>query len=66
VTGRELKQIRGKEQLCILFHHEDFKNLQLYCQERYAKVITEGPDAEFFVAQGVEETVLPEQGRNKG
>jgi hypothetical protein len=65
VTGREQKRIRGKEQLCILFRHEDFENLQLYCQERYAKVITEGPTAEFFVAQGLEETVPPEQGRDE-
>jgi hypothetical protein len=62
VIGRELKQIRGKEQQCILFCHEDFENLQLYCQEQYTKVITEGSAGEFFGAQ-VEEGV-PE-GRNE-
>ena len=62
VTGHELRRVRGKEQLCILFRHADFEGIQLYCQEQYAKVITEGPAEYFFVTQeGVDQEEVHEQ-----
>jgi hypothetical protein len=49
VVGKEVKRIRGKDQEAILFRHDDFDDgTVLYCQERFAKVVTEGPVTEFF------------------
>jgi hypothetical protein len=60
---QEKKKIRGKDQLCIVFHHEDFPNEEVYCATRWAKVTQEGPDNCYFEVPEVpvEEVADPEE-----
>ena len=48
VIRREEKSINGQSKQCIIFRHGDFENIEIYCVERYAKVTTEGAEADFF------------------
>ena len=55
-----------KDKLCIVFRYNDFDNQELYCVVRYACVITEGTEADFFgddsvdVSAPVEAAVIEE------
>ena len=42
-----------QDRVCIVFRHNDFDDLELYCAERYARVITEGAEADLFVDDDV-------------
>ena len=48
VIKKEKKKINGSEKICIVFRHDDFDNQEIYCSERYAKVLTEGNEVDFF------------------
>ena len=45
---KEKKTVNRKEQWCIIFRHDDFPNKEIYCVERYCKVLKEGPTGQFF------------------
>jgi len=44
----EKKKVHGKEMSCIIFRHDDFENIELYCIRRWVKVDKEGPETQFF------------------
>ncbi len=48
-------KIRGNVRSCIVVHHDRFKNddafVDLYCAEKWAKVVQEGPPEHFFDLQ---------------
>ena len=52
---RILKKVSQKDQIVILFRHDNFPNLLVHTVERYAKVLEEGPACDFFHG-GAEET----------
>ena len=67
VIRREIKRVKNREQWCIIFRHDDFENLEIYCTERYCKVTEQGPAASFFQQDAAvpptapgEETVVEE------
>ena len=35
---REVKTVNRREQMCIVFHHKDFQNVELHAVERWVKV----------------------------
>ena len=43
---REKKQMKDEERWCIVFHHNDFPNKELYCCEKWAQVV-KAPDTPF-------------------
>ena len=45
---REEKSVNRAMKLCIVFRHDDFPNIEIYCAERYAAVVTEGSAADYF------------------
>ena len=47
---KEKKQVNKVEKLCIVFRHDDFPNIELHCTERYANVLEEGAEPDFFEA----------------
>ena len=48
VTGRGEKAINRAKKAVILFRHDDFPNVELYCCPKFAKVAVEGPASQFF------------------
>ena len=42
------KTINKEEKRVIIFRHNDFENIELYCAERFALVDKEGPESAFF------------------
>ena len=49
VIGREVKKIKGKSKMCVLFRHNDFENITLYCAKQYGNhVIKEGDAVGYF------------------
>jgi len=46
-------KIHRNVQLCIIVHHDQFKNdnafVNLYCAEKWAKVVQEGPSEHFLI-----------------
>lgn len=40
VIGTDTKRIRGIERRCVIFHHPEFENIQLYCSVQFARVST--------------------------
>ncbi|KAG7368134.1 hypothetical protein IV203_030877 [Nitzschia inconspicua] len=53
VIRQEMKEIRGKDQLSIIFHCEDFKDsdgnpIELYAVKRWCHIIKEGPSDFFY------------------
>ena len=61
VIRREVKKVRRKDQLCIVFRHPDFdNNIELHTVERWCKVETEGAVEHFFEpVQEVVQTTAP-------
>lgn len=51
---KKKKKIHGSEKICIVFRHNDFENQELYCSERYAKVLTEGNEVDYITEVTVE------------
>ena len=51
--------------MAICFRHDDFEGIVLYCTQRYAKIVTEGPAEGYFdenaVAENVEEEAKDEE-----
>jgi hypothetical protein len=41
--------------MCYVFHHDQFEGHELYCIQRWAKVIAEGDPDHFFAANTLEE-----------
>ena len=49
VVGREVRKCNKKDQLCVLFRHDNFPNEILYCAKRWAAhVISEGEPQHYF------------------
>ena len=46
--SRGIKTVNHKQQTVIVFRHNDFPNLMVYCNERYAKVLECGVDVDYF------------------
>ena len=40
--------IQNKAQLCVVFHHNDFEGIELYCHKHYATVLEEGAASDLF------------------
>ena len=60
VIRREIKKVNKQDKRCIVFRHSDFENVEIYCAERYARVLTEGSEADFFNATTIEAEVTEE------
>ena len=61
VIGRGEKVVRRKQQMCIIFRHGSFENVELYAVERYCSITKEGPESEFFtdeIDEMIEETFV--------
>ena len=69
MIGRGEKVVRRKQQMCIIFRHDSFDNVELYAVERYCSITTEGPASGFFIDEidemineiFVEEAMLTEE-----
>ena len=48
VIRQEIKKVNKKEQRCIVFRHGLFDGVELYCVQRWAKVLTEGAIEHLF------------------
>ena len=48
VIRREIKKVNKQEKRCIVFRHSDFENVEIYCAERYARVLTERERSRFL------------------
>ena len=49
VIGREVRSVRGKQKMCVLFRHSSFENVTLYCTKQYGgHVVKEGDEAGIF------------------
>ena len=48
VITREDRTVNRVSRRCIIFRHDDFPNIELYCVDRYAMVIKEGSPADYF------------------
>jgi hypothetical protein len=46
---RERKTVNHRNQWVIIFLHEEFENLEIYCVEKYCKVTKEGPEDALFI-----------------
>lgn len=61
MIGRGEKVVRRKQQMCIIFRHGSFENVELYAVERYCSITKEGPESEFFtdeIDEMIEETFV--------
>ena len=54
---KEVERLNRKDQVCIVFRHPDYENQELHCHIRWARVETEGPEAQFFGEVPTVETV---------
>jgi hypothetical protein len=45
---REKKTVNNRSQWVIIFRHDEFDNVEIYCVEKYCKVIQEGPPEAYF------------------
>ena len=63
----EVKKVNQQDKQCIIFRHNDFDNQEIYCAERYARVLTEGSEVDFFtgVPVGVEVTEEVKEGEEE-
>ena len=52
VIRKEVKVVNRRDQECVVMHHPDLVDVELYAVVRYCSVTTEGPCSEFFVADG--------------
>ena len=48
VLKREVRKVNRKDQMCVIFRHEDFESTKIYCVQRFCVVTKEGPASEFF------------------
>jgi Transposase IS4 len=46
---RERKAVNKRNQWVIIFRHDDFENVEIYCVEKYCKVTKQGPEDAFFI-----------------
>jgi hypothetical protein len=67
---KESKKLNGKNQCCVVFPHDDYPNIELFCQERWCKVDKEGPknslfdsseEADVALQEGTAELQLPSE-----
>ena len=67
VIRREVKKVNQQDKQCIIFRHNDFDNQEIYCAERYARVLTERNEVDFFtgVPVGVEVTEEVKEGEEE-
>jgi hypothetical protein len=47
---------KEKDSTCIIFRHDDFPNIELYCHHRWCHVEEEGPEVNLFDAVATGET----------
>ena len=57
-----MKKVNRQEKTCIIFRHNDFSDEEIYCAERYAKVVAEGNEADLFVDNVVEGEIVEDGG----
>ena len=48
VLREEMKVVKGKDVKCVIFRHDGFENVELYCVKRWIKIEKEGPSNSFF------------------
>ena len=48
VCGSGTKKIGGKNVFCVLLHHKDFKNVEIYAAAGLVKVKMLGPEEQYF------------------
>jgi hypothetical protein len=58
---KESKKLNGKNQCCIVFRHDYYPNIELFCQERWCKVDQEGPENSLFDSSEEGDGVLQEE-----
>jgi hypothetical protein len=58
---KENKKLNGKNQCCVVFGHDDYPNIELFCQERWCKVDQEGPENSLFDSSEEGDVVLQEE-----
>ena len=54
VIHEEIKKIKNIDKKCIVYHHKDFANEEIYSVSRWAVVTKEGLESEFFVRESEE------------
>ena len=45
---KDTMKVNHRDQMCIIFRHDDFPGDLLYCVERYCHTATEGLEADIF------------------
>ena len=48
VIRKEEKLVSRRQQMCIIFRHDDFPNVELHAVERYCQIVKEGADTGWF------------------
>jgi hypothetical protein len=54
VQRRQVKKLNHRDQTVVVFRHDDFPNLLVYCAERYAKVVECGDPCDYFDGETIE------------
>jgi len=67
----DIKRVSKKDQVCVVFRHDEFPNKEIFCVKRWVKVITEGDPRQLFVEErpeqegrAVADKEMPESIRN--
>ena len=63
---KETKTVKKKEQVCIVFRHDDFEGKEIYAVERWVKVDKEGQEVHFFDALQEKETQANQRANKVG
>ena len=48
VIGKETRKVNRRDQVCIIFCHDQFPDQELYCCARFCNVLNEGHSSDFF------------------
>ena len=49
---QEVKKVNRKDQMCVIFRHDNWPNKEIYCCKRWVTVLQEGNPAHFFDVAG--------------
>ena len=56
---KEVRRINKKEQICIVFRHDEFPNKELFCVKRWVRVTAAGDPTQLFVDEVAEQNEWP-------
>ena len=55
VIRQEVKKVSRKDQMCLIFRHDNCSNEEMNCVKRWAKVMTEGDPEAFLIPRHLQQ-----------